>query len=100
MAKRYEKAHIIYSSCFKCLEVKVSFTYLHICPLQVSSSSRNELVLNESNALMTSDGQNVADLSDEDLYTKLKEFGVDVGPIVGECHICFHAKIIEYFQVF
>ena len=52
----------------------------------MSSSSRNNVTLNESNALMTSDGHNVAELSDEDLYARLKEFGVDVGPIVGECH--------------
>ena len=36
---------------------------------------------------MTSDGQNVAELSDEDLYARLKEFGVDVGPIVGRCYL-------------
>ena len=35
---------------------------------------------------MTSDGKNVAELSDEDLYERLKEFGVDVGPIVGKCY--------------
>lgn len=60
---------------------------------EVSSSSRNELVLNESNALMTSDGQNVADLSDEDLYTKLKEFGVDVGPIVDSTRHLYQKKL-------
>ena len=59
---------------------------VHVCSLQVSTSSRNAFTLNESNALMTSDGENVAELSDEDLYERLKEFGVDVGPIVGECH--------------
>jgi len=60
---------------------------------QVSSSSRNNSTLNESNALMTSDGQNVAELSDEDLYARLKEFGVDVGPIVDSTRHLYQKKL-------
>ena len=62
-----------------CLE----YLYLKLSFLKVSSP-RNEGTLNESNALVMSDGQNVAEFSDEDLYARLKEFGVDVGPIVGK----------------
>ena len=58
-------------------------TYLKLSFVKVSSPQK-EGTLNESNALVMSDGQNVAELSDEDLYARLKEFGVDVGPIVGK----------------
>jgi len=60
---------------------------------EVSSSSRNNVTLNESNALMTSDGHNVAELSDEDLYARLKEFGVDVGPIVDSTRHLYQKKL-------
>jgi len=60
---------------------------------EVSTSSRNDFTLNESNALMTSDGENVAELSDEDLYERLKEFGVDVGPIVDSTRHLYQKKL-------
>jgi len=60
---------------------------------EMSTSSRNDFTLNESNALMTSDGKNVAELSDEDLYERLKEFGVDVGPIVDSTRHLYQKKL-------
>jgi len=57
------------------------------------SSPRNEGTLNESNALVMSDGQNVAEFSDEDLYARLKEFGVDVGPIVDSTRHLYQKKL-------
>merc|ERR1712018_891411 len=57
------------------------------------SSPQKEGTLNESNALVMSDGQNVAELSDEDLYARLKEFGVDVGPIVDSTRHLYQKKL-------
>ncbi len=39
--------------------------------------------LTEETSLVVS-GVNVAELTDEELYAKLKAFGIDVGPIVGK----------------
>ena len=59
----------------------------------MSTSSRNDFTPNESNAPMTVDGQNVAELSDEDLRERLKEFGVDVGPIVDSTRHLYRKKL-------
>eukprot|EP00096_Caligus_rogercresseyi_P002036 TRINITY_DN136_c0_g1_i2.p1 TRINITY_DN136_c0_g1~~TRINITY_DN136_c0_g1_i2.p1 ORF type:complete len:341 (+),score=122.47 TRINITY_DN136_c0_g1_i2:102-1124(+) len=49
-------------------------------------------VLTEENAMIV-DGLNISDLSDNELFNKLNEFGVDVGPIVDSTRNIYRKKL-------